>query len=90
MKPPLRDDASTFVATGLLAKLHLEVRAGNLVGLLKGRGLDRSTIEDLLRPESALSLKSILTDRLYPEADHEPADGRHRGGKVLVFRRKDG
>jgi hypothetical protein len=90
MKPPLRDDIDTSVTSGLLEELQVAVRAGKLVGLLRGRGLDRSTIEDLLRPESALRLKAILTDHLYPEADHGTADCRCQGGKVLVYRRKEG
>jgi hypothetical protein len=42
------------------------VRAGRLVPLLKGVGLNRSTIEELLRPESLSALRAILTDHLFP------------------------
>jgi len=40
------------------------VRSGRLVRLLKGEGLSKSTVEELLRPESLLALRGILTDRL--------------------------
>jgi hypothetical protein len=107
MQPPAKDDVATSGAADLLEEIHLAVRAGRLVGLLKGRGLNRSTIDELLRPESALALKAILTDHLYPEEDHRTratrrnneeegdpghtrAEGPHRGGKVLVYQRKEG
>lgn len=90
MKPPLRDDINTSATAGLLEEVLLAVRSGRLVGLLKGRGLNRSTIEELLRPESALSLKAILTDHLYPEGDHGSADGLRQSGKVLVYQKKEG
>jgi hypothetical protein len=103
MQPPARDDIDTSVAADLLEEIQLAVRAGRLVGLLKGRGLNRRTIDELLRPESALTLKAILTDHLYPEEDHRAraarrnneegdpghasADGPHHGGKVLVYQK---
>lgn len=64
MKPPPVDDIDTGTGASLLDELHLAVRDGRLAGLLKGKGLNRSTIEELLRPESALKLKAILTDHL--------------------------
>jgi hypothetical protein len=105
MKPPPRDDIDTNSAAGLLEELSLAVRSGKLVALLKGKGLTRSTIEELLRPESALTLKAILTDQLFPEWDrvaHEglrnrgeddpgrgTADSPRRGGKLLVYQKKE-
>jgi hypothetical protein len=101
MQPPARDEIDTSVTADLLEEIHLAVRAGRLVGILKGKGLNRSTIDELLRPESALTLKAILTDHLYSEEDHRAravrrndeegdpghtsADGPRRGGKVLVY-----
>ena len=64
MKPPPGDDIDTSAATGLLDELSLAVRDGRLVRLLKGEGLSKRTVEELLRPESALKLKAILTDHL--------------------------
>ena len=105
MKPPPRDDIDTSADAGLLEDLASAVRAGRLVGFLKGKGLTRSTVEELLRPESAARLKAILTDHMLPELDrgalksgrkngvndpgHEPADSTHQGGKVLAYHKQE-
>ena len=57
----------------LLRDLSAVVRAGRLVSLLKGDGLNRDTVEELLRPESRVALRSILFDRLFQE-DETPID----------------
>jgi hypothetical protein len=106
MMPPPRDDIDTRVAEGRLEEIDQAVRSGKLVGLLEGRGLNRSTVEELLRPESALRLKAILTDHLYAEQDngapvarrnneeadpgHGPADGLDQVGTVLVYQKREG
>jgi hypothetical protein len=64
MEPPPVDDIDTSAAAGLLDELSLAVRDGRLVRLLKGEGLTKRTVEELLRPESALKLKAILIDHL--------------------------
>lgn len=103
MKPPTRDDIDSRATAGLLEEIDLAVRTGRLVGLLKGRGLNKSTIEELLRPESALRLRAILNDLLYLKEDHRartarrnneegdpghgPAQGLDQGRKVLAYRR---
>lgn len=69
MKLPPRDGIDTLPAAGRLGELSSALRAGRLVGLLKGKALTRRTIEELARPESALALKAILTDHLFPESD---------------------
>jgi hypothetical protein len=65
MKPPPRDDLDTGAVAGPLDELSRAVRSGRLVPLLKGEGLDRNTVEELLRPESLLALRRILTDHLF-------------------------
>lgn len=93
MKPPPGDAIDTRAAAGLLEDPCSTIRAWRLVQLLKGDGLTRRTIEELLRPESASRLKAVLTDHLFPGAEndpgHRPADGSCHGGKVLVFRNKE-
>jgi len=105
MKPPSRNVIEMRTAAGRLDELSSALRAGRLAGLLKGEGLTRTTIGELLRPESAARLKAILTDHLSPEWDrgagkgrhgseeddsgHGPADGLCQGGKVLVYRAKE-
>ena len=42
-------------------------RSRSLVSLLKGEGLNGSTLEALLRPESLAALKTVLNDQLFPE-----------------------
>jgi hypothetical protein len=105
MKPPPRDVIDIRAAAGRLDELSSALRAGRLAGLLKGKGLTRTTIDELLRPESTSRLKAILTDHLSLEWDrgagkgrhnseeddsgHGPADGPCQGGKVLVYRAKE-
>jgi hypothetical protein len=64
MEPPPVDDIDTGAAAGPLDELSRAVREGRLVRLLKGEGLTKGTVEELLRPESALKLKAILADHL--------------------------
>ena len=90
MKPPRPDDVDPGATAGPLNDLSLAVRSGRLVRLLKGEGLNRSTVEELLRPESLTALRAILTDDLLSasergtrederipvaESEHRPADG---------------
>ena len=82
MKPPPSDDVEAC-DSGPLGELYSAVRSGDLVGVLRGEGLTRGTIDQLLRPENAPGLRSILTDHL-SSAKREPCPG----GKVLTFRRK--
>jgi hypothetical protein len=81
MKSPPRDDIDTSgAAAGLLDELSVAVRAGRLAALLKGEGLNRSTIEELLRPESLSALKAILNDHLCPESEHGTRKDRRNPG----------
>ena len=64
MKTPLRSARDTRAVAGGLDEVSRAVRSGRLVRLLKGEGLSKSTVEELLRPESLLALRRILTDRL--------------------------
>ena len=65
MQPPHPDDHATGTAAGRLDELSRAVRAGRLVTLLKGDGLNKSTVEELLRPGSLSALKAILNDHLF-------------------------
>jgi hypothetical protein len=65
MKPPPRHDLHTCAVAGRLDELSVVVRSGRLVRLLKGEGLSKNTVEELLRPESLLALRGILFDRLF-------------------------
>jgi len=96
MKPPRPIGSDTAAAESLLVELSTALKAGRLVDLLRGKGLTRNTIEELLRPESAAKLDVILTDHVFTkDATHglDPgnAPGRHpsKGGKLLVFRARE-
>ena len=64
MKQAPSDELDTGTVAGRLDELSRVVRSGRLVRLLKGEGLSKNTVEELLRPESLLALRGILTDRL--------------------------
>jgi len=78
MKPPAKDDLDPGTRAAPLGELSLAFRSGRLVELLKGDGLDRSTVEELLSPESLEVLKTILDDHLFSGSG--PADGSDRRG----------
>ena len=81
MKSPRSADFDTGVAgAGPLDELSVAVRAGRLVALLEGEGLNQGTVEELLRPESIEALKAILTDHLYPESEHGTRNDRRNPG----------
>jgi hypothetical protein len=81
MKSPPREDVDTGVAgAGLLDELSVAVRAGRLVALLKGEGLNQGTVDELLRPESIEALQAILTDHLHPESEHGARNDRRNPG----------
>lgn len=95
MKPP-RGDANDPAAADRLEEISEAVEAGRLVELLTSKGLTRSTVDELLRPESAVRLRTILAGHLVRLG----GPGRHvagtstprrecEGGKVLVFRPKE-
>jgi hypothetical protein len=65
MKSPLRGARDTRAVAGGLDEVSRAVRSGRLAGLLKGEGLSRNMVEELLRPESLLALRGILTDHLF-------------------------
>ena len=70
MKPSPRQDLDAGAVAGRLDELSRVVRAGRLVSLLKGEGLSKNTVEELLRPESLLALRGILTDHLSGTKEH--------------------
>jgi hypothetical protein len=65
MKPPPTHDFDIDEVAGRLDELSRVVRSGRLVRLLKGEGLSRNTVEELLRPESLSALRGILIDHLF-------------------------
>jgi hypothetical protein len=91
MRPPRPNGSDTGAAESLLVELSTALKAGRLVELLRGKGLTRHTIEELMRPESAAKLKVMMTDNLFTtEATHGPGHAPgpipSEGGKVLVFK----
>jgi uncharacterized surface protein with fasciclin (FAS1) repeats len=93
MKPPRPTGSDTTAAESQLVELSTALKAGRLVALLKGEGLTRNTVEELLRPGSAAKLRVILTDHLVthevtrgPDPGHAPGRFPTKGGKVLVFK----
>jgi hypothetical protein len=96
MKPPHQIRVVTFRSADPLALLRSAVKAGGLVALLRGEGLTRSTVEELLRPDSAAQLRSMLHMHVFPaekaiNPDPEGPSDRCNpvGGKLLVFKRKE-
>jgi hypothetical protein len=95
MQPP-RGDANDPAAAAQLEEISEAVEAGRLVELLTSKGLTRSTVDELLRPESAVRLRTILAGHLHrpggrgrPEAGTSTPKRACEGGKVLVFRPKE-
>lgn len=96
MKPPRRVKVDAAAAEDPLALLISEFKAGRLVALLRGEGLTRSTVQELLRPESAAKLQAILTERVFsghedrnPGSENQPCRFQPGYGKVLVFKAKE-
>jgi hypothetical protein len=95
MKPPRRVKVDTAAADDPLAVLISAFKAGRLVALLRGEGLTRSTVQELLRPESAAKLRAILTEPVFsgredrdPRPENQPRRFQPGYGKVLVFKAK--
>jgi hypothetical protein len=96
MKPPRRIHLDTTASGDPLASLISAVEAGRLVALLKGEGLTRSTVKELLKPESAERLRSILNRQVFTGRETfnavpgiRPGGLRSGDGKVLVFKAKE-
>lgn len=105
MGPPRKSDDDRATAVDSLKTLFSAFKTGRLVDLLKGNGLTRTTLEELLRPESTAKLKAILTDPVYGEPDGgdrgypiepvKPLEGTDLAqfqadcGKVLVYKAKE-
>ena len=90
MKPPRRVKCDTAAAEEPFTLLNSAVEVGRLVALLRGEGLNKSTILELLRPESAAKLRGILTTR--PSSGREsrnPGPVQPEDGKVLVFKARE-
>lgn len=102
MEPKSHD--STGAATDSFDTLISAFKAGKLVELLKGNGLTRATLEELLRPESAVKLKALLTKQVFAGGDdgdrafpidigeagprHQPGQSQSRG-KLLIYKAKE-
>lgn len=96
MKPPRRIKDGTAAAEDPLALLISAVHESRLVSLLRGEGLTRSTVQELLRPESAVKLRAILTERVFaeredrdPDPESQPGRFQPEDGKVLAFKAKE-
>lgn len=96
VKPPRRVQVDAAAAEDPLALLISAFKAGTLVALLRGEGLTRSTVQELLRPESAAKLQAILTERVFsgredrdPDPESQPCRFQPGYGKVLVFKARE-
>ena len=87
MRPPRGHDRDTA---------HASAEPRRLVDLLRGKGLTKDTLRELLMPDAATNLRAILTHsvastqrsrdgRIGSEADRVPSEA----GKVLAFRSKE-
>lgn len=63
-------------------------RTGRLVELLQGKGLTTETVRELLLPESATRLRTILTHHLSAQRTDRGPGARREPGKVLAYRTK--
>ena len=89
MKPPRRVNVDTAAAEDLLGSLISEFKAGRLVTLLRGEGLTWSTVQELMRPESAAKLQAILTERVSSRREDRDPGPESQPCKVLVFKAKE-
>ena len=93
MKPPRTIGVGAAADEGPLASLISAARAGRLVALLRCQGLTGNEVQELLRPESAATLRSVLTETIFSGLEgHAPSTEHHRFrspravGKVLAFK----
>lgn len=95
MRPPRGEDPERANARRL-EEISSALETGRLVELLRGKGLSKDTVRELLMPDSATNLRAILTHsmssrqrngecRAGGEADRGPSEG----GKVLAFKSKE-
>jgi hypothetical protein len=89
MKPPRRVKVGTAASEDPLGSLISAFEAGRLVALLRGEGLTRSTVQELLRPESAAKLRAILTERVFSGREDRDPGPEGQPCKVLVFKAKE-
>ena len=95
-EPAAGDVAGAGAAPSLLEELTAALRSGRLVEVLTGNGLARSSVDALLRPESAAELRALLTLHLLTSRLTRGSNSGVRPrrvpcdrGKVLVFKAKE-
>ena len=96
MKPPRRIKVDTAAAEETLTLSDPAIEVGRLIALLRGEGLTKITVQELLRPESAAKLQAILPECAFsgsedrnPGPEHQPGGPRPEDGKVLVFKARE-
>lgn len=89
MKPPRGIDFEPTSAGDPLALLVAAVETGRLVALLRGEGLTRNTVAELLEPGSAARLRFMLNRRVFTERESNDPDREIRSGEVLVFKARE-
>jgi len=96
MNPPRRVRVGIAAAEDPLAPLISAVKAGRLFALLKGEGLNGTTVRELLRPESAEKLRAVLTEGVFSGRADSKLDSETRServrpdvGRLLVFKGKE-
>ncbi len=86
MKPPRRVKVETSASAKPRTLPDSAIEVGRLVALLRGEGLSESTLQELLRPESATKLRGMLTDHPFPVLEEQnPGPVRPESGKLLAF-----
>jgi hypothetical protein len=90
MKPPQRVKVEECAAAGPPAFSDAAIEVARLVALLRGVGLTGSTLQELLRPESAAKLKGMLTDCPFPvRAERNPGPVMPEKSKLLAFKARE-
>lgn len=78
--PPHQDGLTPLIAA---------IEVGRLAALLRGQGLNRTTVEELLDPGTALKLRVILTEAAFPDGETDARPFPGGGAKVFAFRTKE-
>jgi hypothetical protein len=90
MKPPRRVKVETSAVAEPHALSNSEIEIGRLVALLRGEGLTGSTLQELLKPESAAKLRGRLTDRPFPGREgRKPVPVSPENCTLLAFRARE-
>lgn len=87
MKPTRRVTAGGGAVADPMTSLLSAAGPGTLIAMLRGEGLSPEAVRHLLRPESVLELRALLTARVFPDLGIAPGPiaTEPQTGELLAF-----